>query len=679
MLLPLNWLKQFIKINSNVDEIAGKLTLSGSEVEKIVKHDAGLSKVYVGQIKTIKPHPNADKLRLAYVDIGQNKLLEIVCGAPNIEAGQKVPVVMLGGSVPGISIEPRDIRGVKSQGMLCSQKELGLGDDHSGIFVLPPDAPIGLDVTKLLELNEPILELEITPNRADCFSVRGLAREVTALFGRKIQDTRYKIQESTKKTSTVLSVEVKDKDLCPKYMARVIEDVVVGSSPLWLQNKLRQVGIKSINNVVDVTNYVLMELGQPLHAFDFDLLFPSFSRTSPQPSPWKGEGAITVRRAKKGEKLLALDDKTYNLDDSMLVIADEKQPVAIAGVMGGKESGVTSETKTVILESAIFDPVAVRKTSKILGLRSESSARFEKGLDPAATEEALDQAAAMIAELSNGVILKGIVSVGAARRIGGRAIKISTTEITNLLGAEIKPQKIKSILQSLGFGVSGNGQNLNVKIPSWRADVSMGADIVEEIGRMVDYNTLPKTLPSTSLQSKPIEPLQLLRRNLRKYLTSAGYSEILTYSFYDEKLLNLSGVSEDNHIKVINPVNSENKFLRANLLPWMLSKLSQNSALLAREQFQLFEIGKVFVKPNHEKWQLAVGLIDTTASDEILYRRLRGIGEFGEVMIYPKGKVPNMRFRSSVGVLLVDLDELLKNMPDERRQFQALPFYPQVE
>ena len=294
----------------------------------------------------------------------------------------------------------------------------------------------------------------------------------------------------------------------------------------------------------------------------------------------------------------------------------------------------------------------------------------------------------MIADLSGGQVLRGIIPVGSGFK-PDQSIKISTIEITNLLGIEIKPPKIKSILQSLGFGVAGSGrttpnpslvkEGIIVKIPSWRADVSQASDIVEEIGRMVDYNTLPKTLPSGALQSKPVEPLQLLRRNLRKYLTSAGYSEILTYSFYDEKLLALSGASEDKHIKVVNPVNSENKYLRTSLLPWMLAKLSQNSALLSNEQFQLFEIGKVFSKPNHEKWQLVVGLIDTTASDEVLYRCLRGISEFGEITIYPKGKVPGMRFRSSVGVLLVDLDELLKNLPDERRKFKSLPFYPQVE
>lgn len=677
MLLPISWLKQFVKIEKTPEQIAERLTLSGSEVEKITKHDAGLSKVVVGQIKEIKPHPNADKLRLAYVDIGKGKSLEIVCGGPNIEAGQKVPVVMLGGSVPGTKIEPREIRGVKSQGMLCSQRELGIGDDHAGIFILPATAKIGTDVVELLELNEPVLELEITPNRADCFSIQGLAREVAALFGQKLRVTRSELREGRKKASEVVKVEVKDKELCPKYTARIIENVSVKPSPLWLQNKLRQVDIKPINNVVDVTNYVMMELGQPLHAFDH-----AFAKAS---AGKRGLERIVVRRAKKGDRILALDGNTYNLNDLMLVIADEKQPIAIAGVMGSEESGVKENTETVILEAAAFDPVSVRKTSRALGLRSESSMRFEKGVDLTSVETASNLAAKMIAELSGGTILRGFVSVGTPQNTI-RSIKISTADVTRLLGVEIKPQKIKSILQSLGFAVSGSGGILTVKIPSWRADVTQAADIIEEIGRMIDYNTLPKTLPCAEVQSPEREPSAETRRQLRQFLVASGYSEILTYSFYDEKLLAVSEVKESSHIVVVNPVSAENKYLRANLLPWMLSKLSQNSSLLSRDQFCLFEIGKVFVKPNAEKWQLAVGLIDVAGSDEVLFRRLRGISEgffgsseAGQIIIYAKGQAANMRFRSSVGVLLVDLDEAVKNLPVQRRVFKSLPYYPQIE
>ncbi len=454
-----------------------------------------------------------------------------------------------------------------------------------------------------------------------------------------------------------------NKELCPKYCARVVENVKVSPSPLWLQNKLRQVGIRSINNIVDVTNYVMMELGQPLHAFDASLLC----------------GGIVVRLAKKGEKIAALDDNTYQLDSARLVIADKKNPVAIAGVMGGAATAVRAGTKTIVLEAAVFDSVSVRRTARALGLRSESSMRFEKGVDNAAVEAALNLAARMIGDLAGGEILRGIVAAGAAGRSGGRSVKTSSNKITALLGLEISAQKIKSILQSLGFTASGAKAGINVKVPSWRPDVTQAPDIAEEIGRMLNYNTLPKTLPSGLSVSPPDEPAYARRQEWRRFLTAAGYSEILTYSFYDEKLLALSGVKESEHIVVTNPVNAENKYLRANLLPALLSKLSQNSAQLSREQFCLFEIGKVFVKPHTEKWQLAAGLIDTAASDEVIYRRLRGLSELGDITIYPQGQVPNMRFRSSAGVLLLDLDEAAAGRPPDRRVFTPLPFYPQIE
>ena len=449
---------------------------------------------------------------------------------------------------------------------------------------------------------------------------------------------------------------------------------------MWLQNKLRQVGIRPINNVVDVTNYVMMELGQPLHAFGIEIEADTRRLK-------RRLTRIVVRRAKRGEKILALDGNTYNLNDSMLVITDGKNPIAIAGIMGGQESGVAAGTTAIILEAAVFDSVSVRKTSRALGLRSESSMRFEKGVDFDAVEDAITKAAAMIAELSGGTVLRGIVSVetAAARRLGN-TIKLPISEITRLLGIDVPIAKIKSILQSLGFIVSGTGGSLVVKVPSWRADATQSADIAEEIGRLLDYNSLPKTLPCAQVQSPESEPSAVMRGQLRQFLIASGYSEILTYSFYDEKLLALSGVKDKEHIVVANPVNAENKYLRANLLPWMLSKLAQNSSLLPREQFSLFEIGKVFVAPGQEKWQLAAGLIDTTASGEVLCRRLRGLAEgffgksdLGQINIYPKASLPSLRFRSSAAALLVDLDEAIKNLPDERRVFKSLPYYPQVE
>jgi len=688
MNLPLSWLKQFINIKSNATEIAEKLTLSGSEVEKITTQDVGLSKIVVSQIKEIRSHPNAKKLKLAYVDIGKKDLLEIVCGGPNIEVGQKVPTILVGGTVPGLTIEAREIRGVRSQGMLASEKELGLSDNHDGILILPDDSKVGEDVVKLLELDEPILELDITPNRPDCFSIRGLAREVGALYGKSIKQDEVRVKEGGTPASSAIEVKIEDKKLCPKYCARVIQGVQVGPSPLWLSNKVRQAGIRSINNIVDVTNYVMYELGHPLHSFDANLL--------------NGE-SIIVRRAKKGEKLAALDEETYTLNPDILVIADEKKAVAIAGVMGGMDTGVTEGTHNIILESALFDPVSVRKTSKALGLRSESSSRFEKGVDQEVVEVAIDYAASLIQEVAGGTVLNGVVSAGVLKD-ASKSVKLPITEVNRILGIDVTSAKAKSILQSLGFIVTGSKKVLNVKVPSWRVYDSNGPeDLIEEIGRMLDYNTMPKTLPTTELTSPVLEPLHQLRHNLRHYLAGIGYSELLTYSFYQEDAIKLSAHPKSEHIKLTNPVNEEYPYLRATLGPWMLQKLSQNSSILARVSFGLFEIGKVFRKTKGESWKAAIGFIHTQLSDEALFRTLLGVIEsfvgvrvviekdrgsyrvlarkrvIGFITIYPKGSISGLRFRSSCAIAFLDLDTLLGSIAKEKVMYETIPFYPVVE
>jgi len=678
--------------------------LSGSEVEKIVRNDVGISNAVVGQITEIKPHPNADKLQLAYVDVGKGKPLEIVCGAPNIAVGQKVPCVLLGGSVPGLKIEPREIRGVKSQGMLAGYDELVESDDHAGIFILPPDSKIGTDVVKLLELDEPVLELDITPNRPDCFSIRGLSREVAALYRLQLTAYRSGLKESNKKASSVLSVEIKDKELCPKYCARVIQNVKVAESPLWMQNKLRQAGVRSINNVVDVTNYVMMELGHPLHAFDADKLDVSTTLSSARSEQGGGspQKHVIVRLAKKGETILALDGNTYALNSTMLVIADKKKPIAIAGVMGGSETSVTEQTKNIVLEAAVFDPVSVRKTGRALSLRSESSARFEKGVDRGAVEEAIDRAAALIVEFSGGEVLKGIVSSGTKNNAAAR-IGLSTGEVERLLGVEVSVAKIKSILKSLGFSVSGSANTLTVGVPSWRAhDVRDSADLVEEIGRMLDYNTMRKTVPSAPMRSVASDAMHSLQRALRRYWIGEGYSEILTYTFYGEDGVMLSDYDKEDHITLTNPVNDEYPYVRASLVPWMLKKLSQNNVQLVRGRIQLFEIGNVFHRSDGESSRAVLGITDVDATPEALYRQLRGGIEgicgvrfeavrmndwtllkhdgvpVGAARIAERGSFPGLKFRGSVGIVHIDLEAVAKAMSNDRHSFVPIPFYPTV-
>ncbi len=692
MNLPIEWLRQYIKTQASAEKIAEVLTLSGSEVEKIVDHSQGLKDIVVGEIKEIKPHPDADKLRIAYVDIGKKSTLEIVCGAPNIEVGQKVPTVLLGGEVPGLKIEARKIRGVASQGMLASERELGLGDDHSGILILPSDTKVGTNVLELLELNTPVLELDITPNRPDCFSVYGLAREVSAAMNVALTKPTYKVKESSKAASSVLKVTIEDEELCPMYAARVVENVHVGPSPLWMQNKLRSMGVRPINNVVDVTNYVMMELGQPMHAFDADKLQ---SKTD--------KAHIIVRGAQQDETIATLDEQTYTLAEEMCVIADEEKPIAIGGIMGGEATGVTEQTTRVILESATFLPIAIRLASRALGIRSDASSRHEKGVDRARLADAATYAASLLADIAGGTVLKGVVTAG-QKLPKPQTITLEVADVERMLGIPVSATEIKKKLQLLGFEVKGTAKKYSVMVPSWRAwDVHEPIDLIEEIGRLLDYNTFPKTLPLAPVRSPQPDPMHALRKALLRYSIGAGYTEMLTYSFYPKQAIALSGVAEKDHVLLTNPVNKEYPYMRANVLPWMLEKLSQNSSLLSREQFRLFEIGRVFHKKKGEKWQAAVGLIDVTATQEELYRELRGFVEsflhtpvdveykdgmylfsvlrkhIGTVYVYQKGTVPNMRFRSDVAVLVLELDTLLEVRTHEKETFTPLPFYPFVE
>ena len=685
MLLPLSWLKKFVDIKKTPEQIGQALSLSGSEVEKILNSARGLKKIVIGKIKDIKPHPQADKLQLAYIDVGKKDILEIVCGATNIKPGQKVPVVLLGGEVRGLKIEKRKIRGIASNGMLASERELGFGDDHSGIYILPEDAKVGMDLVDYLELDDPVFELDITPNRPDCFSIYGLAREVATVFNLKLKTEKIKFSEISKKTSSAVKVDIKDKKLCPKFSARFIKGVKVGQSPIWLQNKLRQVGIRSINNIVDITNYIMIETGKPLHVFDADKI---------------EKNKIIIRNAKKNEKLIALDELNYNLDESDLVIADSKKVLSIAGVMGGLESGVGRGTANIIIESAIFDPVSVRQTSKKLNLRSESSTRFEKGIDWETIDDSLDKAAYYMQKLGGGEIYKGIAS-DHGKPPKRAKIKLELNEVKRLLGVELPAKKVESILRNLGFETKTSSSAIDALTPSWRIhDIFEQADLVEEIGRIIDYNTLPKTLPNSSVALQEGAPHIRAGRMLRQKAISAGYSEILTYSYYGKNLVSLSGVSPKEHVILTNPVNEEYPYLRASLAPWMIDKLSQNSSLLPREEFRLFEIGKTFSQKN-EKHQAVFGVIKTKDTDENIYRELRGLLEsfVGEVvdikkeknsydcfmgkskiafiLIKSKKELSGFRLRSSVGLLLVDIEKI--EIKNDRFTYKPLPFYPQVE
>lgn len=443
MRIPINWLKEYIDIEDSPKKLAEKFIMSGTEIEAV---DFGISNfqgVIVGEILNIKKHPEADKLHVVSVNIGKEKL-EIVCGAPNIKVGQKVPVALLGTKLGEFEIKETKIRGIKSHGMMCSEEELGISDDNTGIMILDPRSKIGNSLSKALGSDEVVLEAEITPNRGDCFSIIGIAREVAAITKSKLKIKNVKLKEIDKKTSDYVKVEVEDKDLCPRYIAKVVEGVKIEPSPKWMQDRLSLSGIRPINNVVDVTNYVMLEWGQPLHAFDAAKLHTD-SRGSR-----RGLTQIIVRKAKKGEKIVTLDEEERELDENMLIIADPSGPIAIAGVMGGSNSEVDEKTETVILESATFNPASVRRTAGKLNLRSEASSRFEKRIPMPLNEIAILKAAELLSQIAEGKVLKGKVDIISDWIwICHMGLRISRLE--KFLGDKISADKAINILRSLGF------------------------------------------------------------------------------------------------------------------------------------------------------------------------------------------------------------------------------------
>lgn len=571
MKLPLVWLKDYIKVKEKPEELANLLSLSGSEVEYIQDFGDEMGKVVVGEILEIKPHPKANRLLLAKVDIGRKKL-DIVCGAPNIRVGQKVPVALVGAKLAnGMVIEKVAIRGEESEGMLCAEDELGLGEDHSGIMVLDKSAKIGQKFSEIYGSKEPVLDLAITNNRADCFSILGLAREIGALTGESVNWPDIRFNKTVKKDLDI-KVKVTEEKLCPKYTVRIIRNIAVKESPQWLKERLLAVGLRPINNVVDVTNFVMMEMGQPLHAFDLDKV-----------------KEIEVRKAKKGEKIKTIDNEERELDNDMLVITDGKEPIAIAGVMGGLDSEVTNKTTDVLLESAQFDSVSVRLTAQKLNLRSEASNRFEKGIDWQITEKASDRAASLIAELGEGEVVSDQL-VAASRRFEPTVIELSLPFLNNLLGIDLSKSEVLDKLTALGFEARDDGQELKVTVPSWRSDVKIPVDLVEEVGRLYDYNKLKPTYLKAQLMPVALSLENKLIRQTQDILAGAGFTEVLNYSFYGQ-LPDCCG--PEDHLAVANPLNPDQRYLRLDLEPRIKDNIAKN--IREFDQVKIFEIGTVYL------------------------------------------------------------------------------------
>jgi len=584
MLISLNWLKDFIALEGAAGELAERLTMAGLEVESVQSLSEGFEHLVVGRILQKAPHPDSDHLTLCRVDVGK-KELRIICGAPNHEQGDKVIVALPGARLPnGMEIVPTTIRGIESFGMICSEKEMGLSDDSAGVMILPEDVVVGTPAADVLGRNDTVLEIDLTPNRPDCLSHFGVAREIAALTGSPLTPPTVKIVEEGPKIATRTSVQVHEPDLCPRYTCRVIENVSIGPSPLWMQERLRAVGLRPINNVVDVTNYVLMEQGHPLHAFDYDLL---------------SGNRIEVRRAEKGEKTRTLDDVERTLDSGMLVICDAEKPVAIAGVMGCGNSEVNNGTRRILLEAACFQPTSIRRTAKRLGLHSESSHRFERGTDIEGLVTALDLAASLIQSLAGGTVAKGRIDVYPVRP-PKRVIPLRVAKVKELLGISLSPEETGRILGSLQLPLEhSDKETLQVGIPTFRVDLEREIDLIEEIARIYGYNRIPSTRLTATLEPGGTTRSRQLTMQVRQALVAEGFFETIHYSFHNPDDLDLLGLEVDDPlhdpIAIQNPLSRDQSVMRTTLLPGLLHNLQQNLKRF-RSDVRLFEVGRVFQK-----------------------------------------------------------------------------------
>ena len=589
MNVTLNWLKTYIDFEFSPSELADRLTMLGVEVESIKQLGTELEGVVVGSVTSIRPHPNADKLVLCQVDVGETEELQIVCGAPNVREGMLAPVATIGATLPaGFTIKRAKLRGETSHGMLCSEKELGLSEDAAGLMELPTDIPSGSSLSEALGLDDVVFELEITPNRPDCLSLIGVAREIRAETGNPLKLPQVNFKESETDIRNLTSVTIDAPDLCPRYAARVIQGVKVGESPAWLQQRLESVGVGIINNIVDVTNFVLMEYGQPLHAFDYHKL---------------AENRIVVRRAANDERLTTLDEVERELTPDMLVIADAEKPVALAGIMGGYDSEITETTCDILLESAYFNPSSVRATAKTLGINTEASYRFERGADPGIVPAALDRTAQLITELAGGTICEGIVDVYPGQEPLTR-IQLRPERVNFVLGTTIETAEMVQILSRLDFDVETSGDVYQVTVPTFRSDITREIDLIEEIARVYGYDNIPTTLPKGDIPVPAPNPMTEVHKRIKRFLLAAGMMEAINYSFcdptcFDKIRLDANDPLRDT-LKLQNPLSPEMSVLRTTLLPSLLDN-AQHNRNHQIDTIALFEMGSVFIRNGEQK------------------------------------------------------------------------------
>jgi phenylalanyl-tRNA synthetase beta chain len=578
MKISTDWLSDYVELPPTVPMLARRLTLAGLEVEGVDSPEQKLKGVVVGRILESVQHPNADKLSVTKVDTGSGTPLQIVCGAKNYKVNDLVPVATVGTVLPGgLEIKQAALRGVDSAGMLCSAKELGLSEESSGLLILSGEPKVGTPIYVALGLEGAVLELNVTPNRADALSHLGVAREVSALNGNPLKKPAAAPSESTVRASEKIKIRVEDPERCPRYMARVVEGVKVGPSPAWMQKRLSDCGVRPISNVVDVTNYVLLEYGQPLHGFDLD----------------KVAGAeIVVRRARAGEKMTTLDGKVRTLDADDLLICDQDKPQVLAGVMGGQDSEVSEGTTRVLLEAAHFQPAGIRRASKRHQLHSESSHRFERGTDITALPEVLDRAAVLLQQVAGGTILQGAVDCYPAP-VKARTVTLRYPRVSRLLGAEVPADQCRVILEKLGFEkVADSAEQGEYRVPGFRVDVEREEDLVEEVARVRGYDTFPAALPRGASTFVPESRAMEAERRMRSALSGAGFDEVVNYSFVaPEELEKLQAPRPA--IPLVNPLSVEQSVMRTSLFPGLLRNLS-HALRHGSDALRVYELGRTY-------------------------------------------------------------------------------------
>ncbi len=587
------WLKELVDFDLPVEELASRLTDAGLEVENITTVGKDLDKLVVGEIKKISPHPQADKLSICKVSIGSEDL-QIVCSAPNLTETAKVPVALIGAILPsGMQITKSNLRGVESYGMICSEKELEIGEFEEGIMILDPGLKTGEPLTSALDLEDHILDIALTPNRPDWLSMIGVAREVAALSGSRVKNIEASLHEAKKPASEMIQVEIDDPVGCPRYAARIIEDIKIAESPFWLKRKLQSAGMRSINNVVDITNLVMLELGHPLHTFDYNLF---------------QQKKVVVKRAKDKEKFTTLDRVERTLNEEILLITDGTKPVAIGGIMGGLESEVTSHTQTVLLESAYFDPKVIRRGRMFLDLSTESSQRFERGADPNGVVKAIDRAVQLFEELAGGKVLRGVVD-NYPSVIRPLQVTLRPQRVNRVLSTDLNPQQIKSILINLELPVKEN-QELEVEVPTFRPDLTREIDLIEEIARIYGYGKIKTTLRAGGNLVTKIHREDEIHGKIRRFMVGKGFFEVITNNLADPEILNRlnPGVPM---LSIRNPLSRDLSVLTTTLAYNLLSAVSRNKNRLEKD-LRIFELGKVFIASYGslplERYQLGITL-----------------------------------------------------------------------